>query len=288
MLERRGGLRPWLYTGPALLMLAFFLVYPSLATLRLSFLDRTSDAFVGLENYRFAFSSPPMLESFKNNLLWLIFFTTITVSGGLVIAVLVDKVKYESIAKALIFLPQAISFVGAGVIWRFVYEFRPRVGLLNTVLTALFPGMQPIGWLVNSRFATYALIVVGIWMWTGYALIIFSAAIKGIPQEIEEAARVDGASAWRMFWQITVPMISTTIAVVTTTLIISVLKVFDLVYVMTAGQYSTNVIANQMYYELYINRHNGRAAAIAIVLVIAIIPVMILNIRRFQEQEARR
>ncbi|MFP4394460.1 MAG: carbohydrate ABC transporter permease [Anaerolineales bacterium] len=285
---RKGGYRSWLYVGPALLILTFFLVYPVFDTFRLSLYGPNSEKFVGLKNYIFAFTSTTMLQAFKNNVIWLIFFTIFTVVGGLVIAVLVDKVEYESTAKAVIFLPQAISFVGAGVIWKFVYDYNPDVGLLNGILTAIFPNFDPVGWLVNSNVATYAIIGVGIWMWTGFAMIIFSAAIKGIPDEIIDAARVDGANAWQMFWQITVPMIASTIAVVATTLIITVLKIFDLIYVMTNGNYNTNVIANQMYKELYINRNNGRASAIAVVLLLAIVPVMLVNIQRFQEQEAQR
>ena len=288
MFRQKGSLRPWLYVAPVLILLAFFLVYPSLATIRLSFMDANSTDFVGLQNYIFTFTSSTMLLAYRNNLLWLVFFTTFTLALGLVFAVLTDKVKYENVAKSLVFLPQAISFVGAGVIWRFVYDFQPRVGIINAILVAIFPDMTPIGWLINSQLATFALIVVGIWMWTGYAMVIFSAAIKDIPSEVEEAAVVDGANSWQMFWQITVPMIASTIAVVGTTLIITVLKVFDLIYVMTGGQYSTNVIANQMYYELYISRNNGRAAAIAVVLLLMILPVMLVNIRRFQEQEALR
>jgi alpha-glucoside transport system permease protein len=285
---QKGDLRPWLYIAPVLILLTAFLVYPSIATLRLSFLGPRSVEWVGLENYLFTFTSSTMLLAYRNNLVWLILFTTITLAMGLVFAVLTDKVKYESTAKSLVFLPQAISFVGAGVIWKFVYDFQPRVGVLNAILVAVFPDMRPIGWLVNSSIATYALIVVGIWMWTGYAMVIFSAAIKDIPEEVEEAAVVDGANAFQMFWRITVPMIASTIAVVGTTLIITVLKVFDLIYVMTGGQYRTNVIANQMYYELYITRNNGRASAIAVVLLLMIVPVMLVNIRRFQEQEALR
>jgi alpha-glucoside transport system permease protein len=285
---RKAGYRPWLYIGPALLILGFFLVYPVFDTIRLSLYGPNSEEFVGLKNYIFAFTSPTMLKAFKNNLLWLVIFTSVTVFGGLVIAVLVDKVDYESTAKAAIFLPQAISFVGAGVIWKFVYDYNPNVGLLNGLLTGIFPNFQPVGWLVNTDIATYALIAVGIWMWTGFAMIIFSAAIKGIPDEVIDSARVDGASAWQIFWRITVPMIASTIAVVSTTVVITVLKIFDLIYVMTNGNYDTNVIANQMYKELYINRNNGRASAIAVVLLLAIIPVMLVNIRRFQEQEAQR
>lgn len=285
---RKAGIRPWFYVGPALLVLGFYLVYPTIDTLRLSFFGANSENFVGLENYVFAFTSPTMLQAFKNNAYWLVGFTGLTVIGGLIVAVLVDKVKYEPVAKAMIFLPQAISFVGAGVIWKFVYDYRPEVGLLNAILTALFPNVDPIGWLVNSDIATFSLIAVGVWMWTGFSMVIFSAAIKSIPSEITDAARVDGANGWQIFWQVTVPMIASTIAVVTTTLVIMVLKVFDLIYVMTAGRYETNVIAVQMYKELYINRHNGRAAAISVVLLMAIVPVMMVNIRRFQEQEAMR
>lgn len=280
--------RPWLYLGPALLLLAFFLVYPSLRTIQLSFYDRRSVEFVGLHNYVFAFTDRAMLISFRNNLLWLVLFTTFVVLGGLVSAVLFDRVKYEPVAKAAIFMPQAISFVGAGVIWRFVYDHRPGVGLLNSALAAMFPDMRPIGWLVNSRYATFALIVTGIWMWTGFSMVILSAALKKIPDEITEAAEIDGANEWHIFRHITIPLIASTIAVVTTTMVITVLKVFDLVYVMTAGRYETNVIANQMYFELFITRQNGRASAIAVILLLLIIPVMAVNVRRFQAEEAIR
>ncbi len=288
MLTKKGGIRPWLYIIPALLLLIVFLIYPSLDTFRRSLLGPNSEAFVGLRNYIYAFTADPMKTAFKNNLIWLILFTFFTVVGGLIIAVLVDKVDYEPLAKAIIFLPQAISFVGAGVIWKFVYDYNSNVGLLNALLTFIFPDKNPIGWLVNSDISTYALIVTGIWMWTGFAMTILSAAVKSIPDEIIDSAKVDGANEWQIFWRITVPMISSTIAVVTTTMVINVLKVFDLVYVMTAGRYETNVIANQMYKELYINRQNGRASAIAVVLLAAIVPVMLVNIRRFQIQEARR
>lgn len=288
MLQKKGDVRPWFYIAPALLFLIAFLVYPSIDTFRRSLLGPDSESFVGISNYVYAFTMEEMRVSFTNNLKWLVLFTIFTVAGGLVIAVLVDQVKYEPAAKSLIFLPQAISFVGAGVIWKFVYDYDADVGLLNAVLTALFPNQDRIGWLVNSDIATYAVIATGIWMWTGFAMTILSAAVKGIPDEIIDAARVDGASGWQIFWRVTIPMISSTIAVVTTTMIINVLKVFDLVYVMTAGRYQTNVIANQMYKELYINRQNGRASAIAVILLAAIVPVMLVNIRRFQIQEERR
>ena len=287
-MRTRPGL-PWLYVAPAIILLLAFLVYPAVDTFRLSFLGRNAAGYVGLDNYVYAFTSSEMHVAFRNNFVyWLIFATGFVVLGGLIVAVLADRVRYESVFKSIIFLPQAISFVGAGIIWRFVYDYRPQLGLLNAVIDGLFPDYRPIGWLVNARTATAALIIIFVWMWTGFTMVILSAALKGIPKEILEAARTDGANAWQTFWQIQVPMIASTIGVVTTTVIIFVLKVFDLVYVMTAGRYNTNVMANQMYRELYVIRHFGRSSAIAIILLLAITPMMFINIRRFREQEALR
>ena len=284
--------RPWAYVGPTLLILLVYLVYPVFNTIYLSLFDKRSENFVGFANYVFAFTSKPMLIAFRNNLLWLVVFTTFTVGLGLIIAVLTDRVRYESAAKSTIFLPMAISFVGAGVIWKFVYAFRPagqpQIGLLNGMLTAIIPNFEPIGWLVNKSVNNFALIASGVWIWTGFCMVILSAALKGIPREIIEAARVDGASEWQIFWRVIVPMISSTIAVVATTMVINVLKVFDIVYVMTNGAFDTEVIANRMYKEMFQFRDFGRASAIAVILLLAIIPVMVLNIRRFQEQEAIR
>lgn len=283
--------RPWAYVGPTLLILLVYLVYPVLNTVYLSFFDRRSENFVGFANYNFTFTSKPMLIAFRNNLLWLVFFTVFTVSLGLIIAVLTDRVRYESIAKSAVFLPMAISFVGAGVIWKFVYAFRPpgqpQIGLLNAAIS-LIPNFEPIGWLIDKRFNNFALITSGVWIWTGFCMVILSAALKGIPKEIIEAARVDGANEWQVFWRVTVPMISSTIAVVATTMVINVLKVFDIVYVMTNGAFDTEVIANRMYKEMFQFRDFGRASALAVILLLAIIPVMIVNIHRFQEQEAMR
>jgi len=274
-----------------LLVLAFFLVYPALNTLYLSFFDKRSENFVGLDNYIWALTSKDMLTAFKNNVLWLVLFTALTVSLGLVFAVLLDRVRYEAVAKSIIFLPMAISFVGAGVIWKFMYAFRPasaaQIGLLNGVLKS-FTNLDPVGWLVNRTTNNFALIVVGIWIWTGFCMVILSAAYKGIPRELIEAARVDGANEWQVFWRMTLPMMKPTIAVVATTMVINVLKVFDIVYVMTNGALGTEVVANRMYKEMFHFRSFGRASAIAVILLLAIIPVMLVNIRRFREQEAAR
>ena len=290
--KSRTRLRPWLWIAPALLLLVFFLIYPTINTIILSFKNANSSQYVGLQNYIFAFTNGAMLDAFKNNLLWLIFFTLLTVSFGLLFALLADRVRYESVVKALIFLPMAISYVAAGVIWKLMYEFkppgRPQVGTLNAVLTSVIPSFKPQAWLINTHFNNYALITIGIWMWTGFCMVILSAGLKSIPEDLMEAARVDGANEWQILRHITLPMLASTIAVVTTTMIINVLKIFDIVYVMTNGNYDTEVIANRMYKEMFNFQNFGRASAIAVILLLAIIPVMLYNIRSFQEQEALR
>jgi len=286
---RKGGVIPWLYTGSALLFLTVYLIYPILSTAYISFWSKDSKVFTGLDNYWYVFTNADMLGALKNNLLWLVLFTSITVGLGVIIAVLTDRVRYEAAAKAMIFLPMAISFVAASVIWRFMFEFRPagmdQIGLLNAIVS-IFLGLDPIAWLVNTKVNNFALIGVGIWVWTGFCTVILSAGLKGIPVEILEAARIDGASEWRIFWNIILPMMRTTILVVATTMVIIVLKVFDIVYVMTNGNLGTEVIANRMYKEMFNYRHFGRASAIAVILLLAVIPVIVSNIRRFRAQEA--
>ncbi len=281
---------PWLYLSPALLILAAYLVYPTVETLRLSFYDARGETFIGLENYRWVFTARPMRIAFRNNLLWIVVFTSTTVSLGLVLAVMADRVRYESLFKSAVFLPMAISFAGAGVIWLFMYAYRPpqapQIGLLNAILVNVFH-TKPVAWLTNRHINNFSLIAVGVWIWTGFNLVILSAAYKGIPRELLEAARVDGASEWQIFWRIILPLMKPTLAVVTTTMIINVLKVFDIVYVMTNGNYDTEVIANRMYKEMFHFRNFGRASAIAVILLLAILPVMLINMSRFLENEER-
>ncbi len=281
---------PWLYLAPALLILAAYLVYPTVETLRLSFYDARGETFVGLENYRWVFTARPMRIAFRNNLLWIVVFTSTTVSLGLILAVMADRVRYESLFKSAVFLPMAISFAGAGVIWLFMYAYRPvqapQIGLLNAILVDVFH-TKPVAWLTNRHINNFSLIAVGVWIWTGFNLVILSAAYKGIPRELLEAARVDGASEWQIFWRIILPLMKPTLAVVTTTMIINVLKVFDIVYVMTNGNYDTEVIANRMYKEMFHFRNFGRASAIAVVLLLAILPVMLINMSRFLESGER-
>jgi alpha-glucoside transport system permease protein len=288
--ERRRGIRPWLWIGPALALLAFFLVYPSFNTIYLSFFNRDSTQYVGLDNYRFAFTDKGMLNSMRNNAFWLVGLTGLTVAFGLGFAVLFDRVRYEALAKAFVFLPMAISFVAASVIWKLQYDYRPplqaQTGTLNEIVVGL--GGQPVAWLVNRATNNPALIWIGVWVWTGFALVILSAGLKSIPTEIIEAARVDGANEWQILFRVTIPMMSSTIAVVATTMVIYALKAFDIVYVMTNGNYGTDVIANQMYKEMFNYTDFGRASAIATVLLMAIVPVMVVNINRFRQQEAIR
>ncbi|MFN2197943.1 MAG: carbohydrate ABC transporter permease [Anaerolineales bacterium] len=285
----REKVRPWLWTGPVLFLLVFYLIYPTINTIYLSFFNADSTQFIGVKNYIYIFTNPDTLSSMKNNVLWLIFLTGLTVTFGLLFAVLFEKVSYESAAKALIFIPMAISFVAAGVIWKLQYDYQPanapQTGTLNAIVTAL--GGQPVPWLVDRTTNNPALIWVGVWVWTGFALVILSAGLKSIPTEILEAARVDGASEWQVLRFVTIPMLGSTIAVVATTMVIYALKAFDIVYVMTNGNFGTDVIANRMYKEMFNFNNFGRASAIAVVLLAAIVPVMLFNIRRFREQEAR-
>jgi alpha-glucoside transport system permease protein len=299
---KQGKFVPWLYLFPALLVMLTYIVYPGINTLYLSFrnADDTNWASVDcianspcwgiFENYRYALTSAIMQTAFLNNLKWLVLMVGGTVLLGLLVATISDRVRYEPLAKAIIFLPMAISFVGAGVIWKFVYDYgsggSTQIGLFNAIVTSF--GGKPVSWLTDPEINTNMLIIVGIWMWTGFCVTMLSAAIKGVPDEINEAAEMDGANPWQLFWQITVPQIWPTITVVTTTMIINVLKVFDIVYVMTGGNYGTEVIANRMYIEMYTSFKTGRATAIAAILVAVIIPFMAYNIRRFRDQENMR
>jgi len=298
---RQGKATPWFYVAPALLIMASFIVYPALNTFLLSFknADATQSAATActtgepclgvFENFRYALTTPIMQNAFRNNLLWVILMVGGTVGMGLLVAVLADRVKYEPLAKAIIFMPMAISFVGAGIIWKFVYAYgtgQVQIGLLNAIITSL--GAEPVSWLTEPAINNFALIMVGVWMWTGFCMTILSAALKSVPSELLEAARVDGATEWTVFWKIMVPIIMPTIAVVVTTMIINVLKIFDIVYVMTGGNYGTEVIANRMYGEMYISHQSGRSAAIAVILILLTIPFMIWNVRRFREQETIR
>ncbi len=209
---------------------------------------------------------------------------------GLVIAVLADRVRIESLVKSAIFIPMAISFVGAGVIWNFMYQFTPagttQTGLLNALVTRI--GLAPQAWLIDERINNLALIAVYVWMWTGFCMVILSAALKGVPTDVIEAARMDGASELNIFFRVIVPMISPTIAVVATTMVINVLKIFDIVYVMTGGNFNTSVVAYEYYRQAFNFNDFGISSALAVVLLLAVIPIIYFNVRRFRAQEAER
>ena len=314
---------PWLWLGPALALLAVFLVYPLVNTVVTSFLDADSaggivdfakdpSSFVGFDNYRFIIENPQPLVTdthgaLLNTMLWIIVFPTITVGLGLVLAVLTSRVRYEAIAKAAIFIPMAVSFVAAAVIWRFMYEFNSDIGTVNAAATGV--GLEPTAWLQNTgapqtwltdvgpdelpgildtlRINNFALITVGVWMWTGFAMVVLSAGLKGISTEVLEAARVDGANEWQVFRRIIIPMLGPTIVVVGTTLVINALKLFDLVFVLTGGRFDTDVIAS-LFFKVSVGSGSpdfGLGAALAVVLLVFVVPITILGIRRFQLQE---
>jgi alpha-glucoside transport system permease protein len=280
----------WLWIAPAMVLIGVFFIYPMIGTIITSFQNvdilGNVTGFAGLKWYKDIFTDPGNLIILRNNLLWLVFGTILTVGLGLIIAVLVDRVRIERIIKSTLFIPMALSMVAAGVIWRFVYIYRPagqeQIGLLNAFL-GLFH-VPPQAWFVNEAVNNFALIAIYVWMWTGFTMVILSAALKGIPDEIIEAAKMDGANRFTLFWRVMVPMIAPTITVVTITMIINILKIFDVVYVNTGGLYHTSVIAQAFYDQLFTNQNPGYGSAWAVVLTVVILPVMIINIRRIRAE----
>lgn len=312
--EWTARLQPFVFIGPAMAILTWYLALPTFRTFWISLFNRDgppalpismlftapseyfatlAPRFVGLSNYGAVFTDRLMREAFRNNIVfWILIATPITVAFGLLVATLADRSKFERVAKSLIFMPMAISFVGAGVIWSFIYEAKPieanQIGLLNTIVVDWFNGL-PQAWPAYTAISPWNnifLVVILLWLQAGYAMVLFSAAIKGIPDELLEAARVDGATEVQIFFSIMIPYIMGTIITVTTTILIFSLKVFDVVWVMTGGQFGTDVIATQFYRQSFIARNSGYGSAIAIVLLIAVIPVMVYNLRQFREQEA--
>jgi alpha-glucoside transport system permease protein len=284
-------IRPWLFLGPALLILGVYLVYPVIDSLRLSFYDRTGEQFVGLSNYTWAFGNDEFVQSIFNNLLWLVFVPAMATAFGLVIAFLTDRIWWGNIAKSLIFMPMAISFIGASVIWKFIYDYRAegstQIGLLNAIVGAF--GIEPQAWITIPFWNNFFLMIILVWIQTGFAMVILSAALRGIPDETIEAAIIDGAKGWQLFFFIMIPQIWGTIAVVWTTITILVLKVFDIVLAMTNGQWGTEVLANLMFDWMFRGGGDfGRGATIAVIIMVAVIPIMIWNIRRTNaEMEGR-
>jgi len=288
-LGERGKLlvRPWVFIGPALLLLGVFLVYPTVYTVLISFQDARSVEWVGMDNFRFLVTDPGMLRGIRNTLVWVLLVPSAAVAVGLAVAVLADRLhRGESLAKSMIFLPMAVSFVGASVVWSLIYDFRPfgnQTGLLNGLWVAM--GNDPVAWLSWAPWNNLLLMVIMIWMQTGFAMVILSAAIKAVPEEILEAARIDGANEFQVFFRVVVPTVMTSIVVVTTAITINVLKIFDIVYVTTGGRAETEVIPERMVQWFFTRGHFGRGAAIAVIMFLAVIPVMLVNVRRFRAEE---
>ncbi len=286
-----GMIRPWLFLLPAIFFLGLYLVYPVIESINLSLHGRSGVQFVGFSNYAWAASDGQFRESILNNIQWLIFVPAMSTFIGLVIAYLTDRIWWGNIAKSMVFMPMAISFVGASVIWKFIYEYRgadqPQIGLLNAIVQIF--GLSPQPWITLPFWNNFFLMVILIWIQTGFAMVILSAALRSVPEETIEAAVVDGAKGWNIFFQIMIPQIWGTIAVVWTTITITVLKVFDIVLAMTNGQWNTEVLANLMYDWMFRGGGDfGRGATIAVVIMVAVIPIMIWNIRRLNAEQAER
>jgi alpha-glucoside transport system permease protein len=279
----RDRILPWVFVGPALALLAVFLVYPAAGTILRSLQDEAGN--VTLANFG-VLLEPEYTAILRNNVLWLVVGTAGSVLLGLVFAGLFDRVRRESLAKTIIFLPLAISLVGASVIWQFVYAWQPegqtQIGLLNAIVVGL--GGEPIPWLTSNPLNVFCEIAILVWLQTGFAMVVFSAAIKGVSGEILEAARLDGANERQLFVRVIVPMIRGSVITVSTTIAIVTLKIFDIVYVTNGGRFGDDVVANQMFLQLFQFFDDGVAAALATVLFIAVLPVMYINLRNFRRQ----
>ncbi|MEL7978325.1 sugar ABC transporter permease [Isoptericola sp. F-RaC21] len=277
------------FVGVPLLFLAYGLVRPGLITLWQSFFNRNGSEFVGVDNYVTAFTQDQFQKVLLVTVAWVVLAPLLSAVIGLVYAVLVDRTRFEKLAKALVFVPMAISMVGASIIWKFVYEFRPdqpninQIGLLNQVL--VWVGLPPQQFLIGQPWNTWFLIVVMIWIQTGFAMTVLSAAIKAIPDDIVEAARLDGLHGMGMFRYITVPSIRPALVVVLTTIAMGTLKAFDIVRTMTGGQFGTQVIANEFYSQAFLQSNQGLAAALAVILFVLVIPIIAYNVRQMRKSE---
>ena len=289
-INRANMIRPWLFMMPAMVALGLYLAYPVVETLRLSLTERIpggGSEFVGLDNYTQMFSEPKFWEAMRNNMMWLIIVPAFSTMFGLLAAQLTDRIGWGNIAKSLIFMPMAISFVGAAVIWKLVYDTRPvdqdQIGVLNA-LYLFFGGTDPKTWLTIPIWNSIFLMAVLVWIQTGFAMVILSAALRGIPEETIEAAIVDGANPFQVFFKIKMPQISGTIVVVWTTITIVVLKVFDIVFAMTNGQWQTQVLANYMFDKLFRANDWGVGSASAMIIMLLVSPILVWNVRNARKE----
>ena len=270
------------FAGPAALLLGVGLIYPAIRTTTMSFMDNRSENWVGLANYDYVFNNPDSIQSFINTFWWVFLVPIVSTSVGLLYAILVDGKRFEKQAKSLLFMPMAISFVGAGIIWKFVYEYRgaeqTQIGLLNAILVGL--GIEPVRFLQDGPWNTFFLILIMIWIQAGFAMVLLSASIKAIPNDIVEAARLDGVNPWQMFRSITVPSIRPTLVVVLTTISIATLKIFDITRTVTGARFGTQVLANQMYDQSFTFGNNGVGSATAVIIFVLVIPIIVYNVRQ--------
>ncbi len=278
------------YLGPAILLIVGGLLYPGLLTMRQSFGDNQGEGFVGLANYGRIFTDGMFLVVLRNTLFWVLLVPTVSTALGLIYAVLVDRTRFEKLAKTLIFLPMAISMVGASIIWKFMYEYKPQgsdqTGLFNQFL--VWMGLPPQQILLNAPWNTFFLIIVMIWIQAGFAMTVLSASIKAIPDEIVEASKVDGVTGMKLFWNITIPSVRPSMIVVITTIAMATLKAFDVVRTMTGGQFDTSVIANEFYSQSFTQNNTGVGAALAVILFILIMPIIVYNVRQMRISEGER
>ncbi len=277
------------YLGPAVLLITFGLLWPGLNTIKNSFFDRLSQNFVGIANYQTIFTDMGFLIVLRNTLLWVLLVPTVATALGLVYAVLVDRTRVEKFAKTLIFLPMAISMVGASIIWKFMYDMKPgktQIGLLNQIVVWL--GGEPQPWLLNPPLNTFMMIVVMVWIQAGFAMTVLSAAIKAIPDEIIEAAKVDGVTGIKLFFYVTIPSVRPAIIVVLTTIAMGTLKSFDIVYTMTGGNFESSIVAQEFYVQSFVQGRPDIGAALAVLLFIMITPIIVYNVRQMRISEGER
>lgn len=281
---------------PALFLVTLGLIIPALTTINNSFTDQQflgqqKVSYIGLKNYIHAFTDPATQQTIVRTVLWLLIVPAFAVGVGMLMALLVDRMKHPSLPKTMVFLPTAISFVGAAVIWGYVYSWKdpslPQTGLLSQL--AIWLGWNnPPNWMLSSPLNTFLMMVILIWIQAGFSMVVLGAALKAIPEEVVESARMDGASGWRLFRSIQVPMIRSTIVVVLTTVMITTLKVFDIVFTMTNGNFNTDIIARRMFSDMFVTSQVGRGSALAVILFIAVIPLVFYNVRQLRrEREIR-